>query len=160
MKRSAFTMVELVFVIVVLGILASIAIPKLAASRDDAHVTRAISTVAAVRSAIVNERQLRLFRGRTNYITRLDRGVAGNVGDPLFDSNVSTATDPENILLAYPVISDNQSGGWMKTGANTYTFTLTGVAVAFTYTPATGRFDCNRDAADADEKELCRTLVD
>ncbi|MDR0762149.1 MAG: prepilin-type N-terminal cleavage/methylation domain-containing protein, partial [Campylobacteraceae bacterium] len=31
MKRSAFTMIELVFVIVVLGILASIAIPKLTA---------------------------------------------------------------------------------------------------------------------------------
>ena len=36
MKRTAFTMIELVFVIVILGILAAIAIPKLAATRDDA----------------------------------------------------------------------------------------------------------------------------
>ena len=34
--RTAFTMIELVFVIVILGILAVVAIPKLAATRDDA----------------------------------------------------------------------------------------------------------------------------
>jgi general secretion pathway protein G len=40
MKRYAFTMIELIFVIVVLGILAIIAIPKLAATRDDAEISR------------------------------------------------------------------------------------------------------------------------
>ena len=49
MKRSGFTMIELIFVIVILGILASVAIPKLAATRDDAK----IATVAQqVQSAI------------------------------------------------------------------------------------------------------------
>jgi len=35
--RSGFTMIELIFVIVIIGILSSVAIPKLAASRDDAE---------------------------------------------------------------------------------------------------------------------------
>jgi len=39
MKRLAFTMIELIFVIVILGILAAVAIPKLAATRDDAKVS-------------------------------------------------------------------------------------------------------------------------
>jgi general secretion pathway protein G len=43
--RKAFTMIELVFVIVILGILASFAIPKLAATRDDAEVLTGIQGV-------------------------------------------------------------------------------------------------------------------
>ena len=38
-SKQAFTMIELIFVIVVLGILASVAIPKLAASRNDASAS-------------------------------------------------------------------------------------------------------------------------
>ncbi len=37
--KKAFTMVELIFVIVIIGILAAVAIPKLAATRDDAVIS-------------------------------------------------------------------------------------------------------------------------
>ena len=42
MKR-AFTMIELIFVIVIIGILASVAIPNLAATRDDAKIAAIIT---------------------------------------------------------------------------------------------------------------------
>ena len=46
MKKNAFTMIELIFVIVILGILAAVAIPKLSATRDDAKVSVAVRNLA------------------------------------------------------------------------------------------------------------------
>jgi len=39
--KQAFTMIELIFVIVILGIIAAVAIPRLAATRDDAIIAQA-----------------------------------------------------------------------------------------------------------------------
>jgi general secretion pathway protein G len=39
MKRYGFTMIELIFVIVIVAVLAVVAIPKLAATRDDARAS-------------------------------------------------------------------------------------------------------------------------
>jgi len=44
-SRKAFTMIELIFVIVIIGILASIAIPRLATTRDDAIISKTVSNL-------------------------------------------------------------------------------------------------------------------
>ena len=47
--KKGFTMIELIFVIVILGILASVAIPRLAATRTDAEIS---ATVANLRTLL------------------------------------------------------------------------------------------------------------
>ena len=47
--KKGFTMIELIFVIVILGILASVAIPRLAATRTDAEIA---ATVANIRTLL------------------------------------------------------------------------------------------------------------
>ena len=49
--RKAFTMVELVFTIVIIGILASIAMPKLTATRNDGKIA---SEIASLKQQLTN----------------------------------------------------------------------------------------------------------
>lgn len=148
-NRKAFTMIELIFVIVVLGILAAIAIPRLAVTRDDAQITKGRSDVASIRSAIITERQTRLLRGQSAYVNHLDDGA----GTMLFDTN-GTVT-----ILAYGIAPGTGNGHWAKTGTDTYTYTVMNQPVTFTYTQANGKFDCNRTAA-GNAGTYCKSLVD
>ena len=50
--KKGFTMIELIFVIVILGVLASVALPRLAATRDDAEVAKAATNLATAVSDI------------------------------------------------------------------------------------------------------------
>ena len=43
--KKGFTMIELIFVIVILGILASVAIPRLAGTREDAEISAAVANL-------------------------------------------------------------------------------------------------------------------
>ena len=107
--RKAFTMIELVFVIVVIGILSAIAVPKFAATRDDAVIAKTMATVASVRSALATTRQKNILRGQ------------------FVDINKSAIGDNFTNLLEYGVKSCSTSdcGGWQTGGTDskpTYTF--------------------------------------
>ena len=147
MKKSAFTMIELVFVIVVLGILAAVALPRLGSTMTQAQIASAQGDVAAIRASIASARQKELVKGVNSYITKLSTAAVG--GTPLFDGNGSIT------VLSYP-INAKSVGGWAKTGANTYTFSIDGTATktaTFTYAPATGLFNCDTT------KSFCQKIV-
>jgi len=97
--KHAFSMIELVFVIVVIGILSAIAIPKFAATRDDAIVSKARTTVSALRSAIATERQKNILKG------------------DFTDINGATAEG----LIEYGL-----GDGWSRSG-DTFTFSKSGI---------------------------------
>lgn len=144
-KRNGFTMIELVFVIVVIGILAAIAVPKFTATRDDAQIAKGRSDVAAIRSAIVSERQTRLLRGQTNYIDKLHSGTSTTPA-MLFDSNGSST------LLQYGIATKADTNGYWQNSAScsgaspnaicTYKYHISNTDVTFTYTQSSGTFNC------------------
>ncbi len=146
-NKNAFTMIELVFVIVVLGILAAIAIPKFAATRNDAIIAKGKADIATIRSAIVSERQSRLIKGDSAWIAKLSTGAAGD--------NLFTGVDVNNTLLMYGIAPDE----WARTNDTTYTFTVGGVTADFTYNPANGTFTCDPTAGTTAEKDLCKNLI-
>ena len=137
-NRSAFSMIELVFVIVVLGILAGIAIPKFSATRTDAVIVKGRSDIASLQTAISTERQQHLMQGQSAYVTHVDASVANNTeGVTIFDSDGAG-----NTLLTYGITTKNNDGGWMKIGTDTYTYNVAGSLNSFTYSSADGTFKC------------------
>lgn len=146
--QKAFTMIELVFVIVILGILSAVAVPRLSSYINDANTAKAISTISSIRSSIASERQKGLIKGNVQYPQLLDDATKDLVGESLFDGNGTVS------ILQYPVYSKNSSGGWMKTTNNNgttikYDYYLTNTkTVEFTYNKGTGTFDCDHTTAD------------
>lgn len=114
--NSGFTLLELVFAIVVIGILSAIAIPKLAASRDDAKIAKARTTLAAVRSALGAEKQKRILRGNFDQITSL--------GDSTHPFN--TFSDTGHEVLTYPekACAGSEKGCWKQSSSDTYVYVL------------------------------------
>lgn len=140
-SKYAFTMIEMIFVIVVLGILASIAIPKFAATRTDAQISKARADISSIRSAIVSERQSRLITGDSSWITKLSQNTT-----TLFDGNGTSE------LLMYGITSGTTDGHWSGTDPN-YTFKVGGSDCDFTYDGA-GKF-----TLDASQPSVCNNLV-
>jgi general secretion pathway protein G len=145
MKKS-FTMIELIFVIVIIGILASVALPKLWATRDDAVITKVRSDVANIRSAIENLHTQKLMMGIDEYPEALDDAKKNTEGEKLFDGNSSIGQ-----LLTYPIYSKNVDGHWMKTDdeySNTdpitkYSVKIMNNDIEFDYNNSNGHFDCD-----------------
>ncbi|BBG65009.1 type II secretion envelope pseudopilin protein [Hydrogenimonas sp.] len=134
---------ELVFVIVVIGILASVAMPRLWVTRDDAIITKGRSDVATIRSAIATLKQKNLLEQASTLLpATLDTAASNTENEQLFTN-----------LLDYPIYSKDADGHWMKTGNTEYSYKVMNNSVVFDYNPATGRFDCDHT------NEYCRKLT-
>ena len=141
----AFTMIELIFVMVIIGILASIAIPKLWVSRDDAYITKARTQVGSVRASISNAYSTNIMNGK-NECPELE----GDKDDYVF----------ENILKPYAIKTNQRGINWtFESNSSTetnYTVTINGLSTRFIYKKDTSKncpFDCNGSS-------LCKDLTE
>jgi len=153
MKKS-FTMIELIFVIIILGILAAVAIPKLFATRDDAIVAKVRTQISTIRSAIADYHTKEIMKGLDTYPKTLDEATANAEDEELFEGNHTNNV----YLLEYPVYSKNADGHWMKTDDTNYTVKIMTTNVKFNYYKDTGHFDC-KDINTGDADKICKQLT-
>ncbi|UFH58995.1 type II secretion system protein [Sulfurovum mangrovi] len=146
-SRKAFSMIELIFVIVVIGILAAIAIPKLAVTRSDAEIAKAKNTVAAVRNSVATKRQKQIMSGDIGTgIKKLSSDIGYD--KPIFDAFNDDTSDP---VLMYSLTSCKNSdarGCWYTADKINYTYKMpVSGSVDFNVTN-NSRFDCKKPSLD------------
>ena len=133
--KKAFSLLELIFVIVIIGILAGIAIPKLFPVIGTAKIKKAQSQVAAVRAAISNAYSKNI--------------ISGNNVCPELEKNLTDDTVFENILT-YPISENDKDISWKVDSNNSketvYTLKVGDLSTTFTYDKNTStncKFYCN-----------------
>ncbi len=141
--KQAFTLIELVVVISIIGILAAVAIPRFIDIRSEAYTAQRDGTVGAVRAGIMlvaSKNQAATSPQSATFPPDLEATWGSITGGTLeATATACSASAPcFELVLSQPVTA----GEWEQTTSTTYTFTPpVGSAKTYTYTQATGRFD-------------------
>lgn len=140
--KNAFSMIELIFVIVIIGILASIAVPKFGSMKNTADLSTARSDVAAIRLAIMSERQRSLVQGNASYISKLTPTTTSTI---LFTGDGAGRT-----LLTYGIKEGTLAGDWTINSDTQYQYNSGTQVTVFDYNATSGMFNCTAGLNDCD----------
>jgi general secretion pathway protein G len=108
--QKAFTMIELIFVIVILGILAAVAIPRLSATRDDARVSK---TAHLIMTGAAEISTYAVSKGNTD----ANFSAMSNNLDLLLKNQEAEAVTDNNMIIHFGGVNDcieidiNESNG-------------------------------------------------
>jgi len=167
--KSSFTLIELIFVIVIIGLLASVAVPKFMQTKASASSNSAKSVVSSIRTTIetkhgewiIND-DLDSGDGYTpqGYPIKLDEASDNASGEDLF---VGTSTLK---LLKNPIKSCLNNDCWFKYKADDTDNNLSYYEYKFNddeyitleYNGSNGKFSCISDGGMS--KKDCESIID
>ncbi|EAI5648040.1 type II secretion system protein [Campylobacter fetus] len=120
--KKAFSLVELVFVMVILGILASFIIPSFSAKKQDADIATIKIQIAAIRAGIRDYTTSQIISGKTKQILEvkdIPKKWDENKNDtiyPLFLEDFGDHKELFSTVLPNPIkgTSNNTKNGWSK----------------------------------------------
>jgi general secretion pathway protein G len=134
--KKAFTILELIFVIVIIGILAGVAIPRLFSGVDEAKIAKAKTQIANIRAGISSAYSKNIMAGNVDKCPELEKSTSDN---QVF----------ENVI--YPPLKENSGDiKWHYEGNSStetnYTLSVGDLRVRFIYDKNVSKncpFECN-----------------
>ena len=88
--KKGFTMIELIFVIVILGILASVAIPRLAATKADAEIAATVANLRTLLNDVASYYTVKGEFGTVKWKDITNVTLQKNDGTPITASDAAT----------------------------------------------------------------------
>lgn len=124
-KSNAFTLLEIIISVVIIGILLSLAVPKFFIGRDDARLVLARSEVSAIISGISIYHSKSILVGSFDF-PDLSPDSNGRLFAQVLDGG----------------IMQSQNSGWSFLGKGLFKFTINDKSTIFKYDNTNGSFEC------------------
>lgn len=134
-SRTAFTIIELIFVVIILGILSAVALPRFQGVREQADIAKGKADLATIRTAIINERQRRVMTGDANFSTAANLHTGGLFGG----------------VLGTPMTDAQTSGNWHNVDNDTIIYYAGDRNTSFEYNATNGTLTCTAGAGACDD---------
>jgi len=135
LNNKAFSLIELIFVILIIAIISSIAIPKLLNTTSKANIIKCKNDLSIIQNALNNYKINLNMKNKTNTLNTLDDGTY------LFEK-----------ILQNPILSSSKQ--WSKKSSTIYTYNFQDNSkVNFIYNKNDLTFLCDKT------KDLCKDIL-
>lgn len=129
MKKS-FSIIELIFVLAIIGVIVTIAIPKISNSLNNSHIENIKNDIMMIQEGLIHYKNKNILKNDATFLESLDEN-----DNKLFSK-----------ILTYPILASESKkvGSWSRLQNNTYRVYLSNNdSVDFVYDKENYSFQCN-----------------